>query len=391
MVMKKWMLPLWVVVAALGATAGFWVGLHKAPQQETASEGTLSAVPDAPKTDSFTLKLFQMELADSRKANTTVAPYAMAELLHTLAPLLGGESQEEWKRIGLPDMGEPPLRAPALTVLRALDKRVATLPGAPSCLPLPMAEDLPLALSLFNRTLAEDLGYPNAIVASTTMVPAHTKLLLGATTHLKAEWTIPFNAGHTQTADFYNANGAMPHHQQMHNRGQFQTAEAADGSWKAVKIPLNNGGDKDSATLSLTLIMPHTNARELATSLTPEFLNLVRKELANSRPKDCEIKMPRISFTPPSADVRQLFRQLGLKSIYDTETADFSPLTPDKITMGAAVFAFSLELTENDKTPHVPQPEGAETGIVFDHPFIWFISEEESNYPFYFMGMVENL
>ena len=168
-------------------------------------------------------------------------------------------------------------------------------------------------------------------------------------------------------------------------------AEAADNSWKAVAIPFR----KDTASgspLVYIAILPAGNAREFALQLTPELLTTIRRELAQANPQDTLVELPRQELQILPYDMRDTLRRMGLRALFDPATADFSPLTTEKIQLGAALFSAAVSLTESGTSTQADSSlEYAERVFSLARPYIWMISDLETDVPPEFIALIEEL
>ena len=177
----------------------------------------------------------------------------------------------------------------------------------------------------------------------------------------------------------------------MRSRGQFRTAQAEDGSWKAIALPFR----KDTATGSPLVyigILPADSARTFATELSPELVTSIRKALAESEAQDTLVEMPRQELQILPYDMRDTLRRLGLKALFDPATADFSPITTEKIQLGAALFSATVYLGESREAPRPDESLNYAANVIsFSRPYIWMVADLETSTPIEFIGLVEEL
>ena len=87
-----------------------------------------------------------------------------------------------------------------------------------------------------------------------------------------------------------------------------------------------------------------------------------------------------------------MWSRLGLKALFDTETADFSQLTPERVHLSALVRTLEVSLIESpgQSTPD-ENLDSAASCISFDRPFIWLLADLQTGTPVEFMGLVEEM
>lgn len=383
---------MWALVAILGLAAGVLVSHYNNHQQQ----------PDAPtprgqeqdtelKTDAFSLRLFQHALAGSEARNVLVAPHTLARVLTALQELAGGKTLQELQGLQLCSGAEIRSCEPVSAALLGMDYNLPRQEMAGLVMALPFSEDVPMALSLFNGMLASATGRPDAQLVSSNMVTNRTRLLAGCTIHFKANWEIPFHQADTRTADFDNASGGMPHFRQMRSRGLYRCTSAADGSWKAVALPMKaeNGSP---IPLYFIAILPAGHARDFAAALTTEQLTEIRRSLASASIQDTLVELPRQELQIQPFDMRDSLRRMGLKALFDSETADFSRLTPEKIHLAALVHAVDVSLTESPgRTIPDTELDYAPHCLSFNRPFVWLVADLATSTPVEFMGLVQEM
>jgi hypothetical protein len=183
----------------------------------------------------------------------------------------------------------------------------------------------------------------------------------------------------------------MPTIHQMRTRGLYRTAQAKDGSWKAVALPFRKDRDSGSSLVYIG-ILPTGSARDFAAQLTPEQVTAIRKALADATPQDTLVEQPRQELQILPYDMRDTLRRMGLKALFDPETADFSPITSETIQLSAALFSASGYLGESKEQPKADAAlDYAGQVIAFTRPYIWLIADLETSTPIEFFGLVEEL
>lgn len=368
-----------------GGVGGFYLRNKDESQQTEQVEKNVEL-----KTDAFSVRLFQQNLAE-KPGNVLVAPKNLSRGLLALQDIAGGKTLEELQTLGLESESQLRSAEPVCAALLGMDYNLKRGEKASSAMPLPFSDNVPMALSLFNGMMLPATGNSGTQMVDSLMVSSRTRLLAACATQCRKEWSIAFYAANTRMADFDNASGGMPPFAQMRARGLFRTAQAADGSWKAVALPFK-AENEQTIPLVYIGILPAGNAREFGRSLTAEKLTEIRKALADATPEDTLVELPRLELQVLPYDMRDTLRRMGLKALFDTEAADFSALTPDKIHLGAFVHALSVSLIEN---PGKKQPDTeldyAAKCMSFSRPYIWLITDLATGTPIDFMGLIEEM
>lgn len=381
---------IWPLLAALGLVGG-WLGEPYLRSIKKEPDATPEIAASQADTDSFSIRLFAQALNEKKQGNVLAAPHIVSDALSVLQQVAAGKTLEELQALQL--RAPMPSRAtePTCAVLLAMDFNLPRKGAAQHVMPLPFSEDVPLALSLFNGWIANATQRDNTQLANSSIVSNRTKLLAGCSITLHKEWELPFNVANSRTADFDSASGGMPHFHQMRSRGLYRIASAEDGSWKAVALPFK----KDSLTgvpLVYIGILPAGSARDFAEKLTAEKLTTIRRMLANSEPKDILVEIPRLEQQVLPYDMRDTLRRMQLKALFDSQSADFSPLTSEKIHLDGFLFSSCATLIESANTAEADNSlELAGDRISFNRPFIWLVADLETGTPIEFIGLVEEM
>lgn len=387
--MKKVQTFLLPALVVLGLLAGGLTGYFKQTDKETKEPAKVPTMQEKLQTDEFSLRLFQQVLQE-QKGNIMVAPHTVSEALLALQSIAAGKTQEELETLQLTQAKVKREPEPFRNIILTVDINVPRTKGEHAVLPLHYSENLPDALSFFNRILAQGAPDSNAQFATSDMVSTRTKLLLGGAIYCNLSNYLPFHAEHSRMDDFDSATGAMPRYLQMRSRGLYNTAKAEDVSWQAVAFPLYQ---QSKTPLVLICIRPEGSARQFAESLTPELLTRIREALATATPEDTLVELPRLELQVRPYDMRYTLRRLGLTSLFDSSTADFSRLTHDKIHLNAMVHASGITIAENKQKTATPvsELEQAKNIISFSRPFIWIVADLSTNTPLEYIGLVEEM
>lgn len=383
---KKIIMPCLVALGLLTGVLGQRYLRPQTQQEEAVANSTASELSS----DAFSLRFFQHGLKEKETGNVLVAPHCITNALLSLQDIAAGRTREELQALQLKESRVLRATEPLSTALLGVDLNLPRKEGRFPAMPLPFSENVPMALSLFNGSIGAAMGKGEFQLVDSKMVTERTKLLAAATASFSAEWETPFNSANSRTADFDSASGGMPHFRQMRSRGQFRSAKAEDGSWKAVAIPFKSKAAGEP--LVCIGILPAGSARDFAANLTPEMLTGIRKSLAEASPQDMLVELPLLELQIFPYDMRDSLRRLGLKALFDIETADFSPLTPEKIHLGAFIHSVSLSLVESkDSAKADDSLDYAPEYISFNRPYIWLIADLATDTPIDFIGLTEEM
>lgn len=394
--MKKEHIFFAAAVSCLGLLAGLYYPQikeeflqQKVVQQDVA---TLLSVPEEGVHGSkLGVKLFR-DAIEQQEANENafLAPFLTYAIIETLADLSEGDThqlltkqtealQEEYVPLSMPNWG----------IIPASDYSLPMPEHGLLTLRLPFKTDKPQAQSHFNVLLANEVQIADLRLINSENTSEFTRFIVGGVCHFQPQWQIDFAANNTVRADFYNNNGAIRRINMMRARGMLRTAKADDESWEAVALfikPTQQG----NLPIAFIGILPKNNAQKFAQGLTLDMLCDIRKRLAEAKPQDCCISIPRIISKSPIISLNKTMDKWGLGCLFDAKKANFAPVTPQKIALDSIFVQYSLNLVEN--TQQAPSIAGdTARSLIFDKPFIWMIGDLTTNHPPFYMGFLQNL
>ncbi len=209
-------------------------------------------------------------------------------------------------------------------------------------------------------------------------VDSGTRLVLTNAIYFKALWQIQFNKNLTEPADFRVKENKTIKVQMMHlQNAEFPYAETED--FQLLKIPYGCNN------LSILIILPRTLNEEMVRKIDYEKIMEIQKNLSKQK---IDISIPKVKIEQ-TYDLINPLRNLGIKTAFDPFAADFSKITGSRdLYISKAVQKSFIEINEEGTeaaaaTGIVMNITAARPGVkkvfVADHPFIFFIIEEESN------------
>ena len=359
-----------------------WIRLHPEAETQEQQQGVV--------TDAFSLQLFHAML-DTGVENPTIAPLPLTDLLLHLREISAEDTRRELEQLQLSEGADPQNTPLPYGCLVAVDR---DLPAGPLRTPLvtrlPLKESVPQSLSMFNGMLCRASNDPDGQVVDSTVLNASTQMLAACAANFSPEWEHPFQPGDTlREADFYNADGGLPHVDLMRCRAPLRSASAEDGSWEAVAVPFK--GVQNGTPVVFIAILPKDNAREFAKALTPAGLTEIRTALAAAALQDTTLEMPAVNVNTPTRDIAGLMKLMGVNAVFDAGKADFSPISPQKIKVDALLDKERIILTDGgSRTAPDANVDYGEKRISLNKPFVWVVCDLSSPMPPHFIGLMEN-
>ncbi|MGN0836914.1 MAG: serpin family protein [Akkermansia sp.] len=369
----------YLLCCAVGLAIGLAVSALRREAPDAAQAGVYAVPEGGVPVDSFSLRLFREALAEQKGSPLTlVAPASVADGLSQLADLSGGSPRQQLEALSMPQQSLANTEPAILTADLDLPFRAE----APPLLRLPLRSQFPTALSMLNQLL------PGRIPIGTELISRETRFAVISPAPESPRWSIPFLSGNSVTREFENADGALPPCRLMRARGLFRCAEAADGQWKAIALPLDNGARQGEQ--ALVLILPRSEARRFAEELTPEQLGSIRTALLQAAPRDICVELPRLTIVLPPSSLTPVLNAMGITHIFDIRHAQFDKLVTEPLALNNFVQRRELSFIENREAPG-NAPDAAPECISLNRPFLWFQGDWNSAAPPLHMGLLENL
>lgn len=212
-----------------------------------------------------------------------------------------------------------------------------------------------------------------------------TRLVITNAVYFKGAWQHQFDAQFTNRQSFTKLDGSQTETDMMHTA--FNGSGFVSESYQAVRLPYEQSG------FSMALIMPKGDFKAFENSLSEDVLDDVLKALSNQAM--INLSMPKFK-TESSFGLADTLKQLGMKSAFDKDSADFSGITGNKdLYISGVVHKAFIDVNEEGteaaaataammNTTSLPA-ESYE--LVFDHPFIYVIYDQMTG-TIVFMGRV---
>ena len=218
----------------------------------------------------------------------------------------------------------------------------------------------------------------------------NTLLLLATTLYFKDAWSNDFSAGETAKDDFTLADGSTVTADFMH-KVQNQYVLRGDG-WTAATLAFQGGA-------GMTFLLPDEGTDPAALLGDEAALSaLLKRTSADSEEAEVHWSVPKLDV---SADLclNETLQALGLSDLFDSQTADFSPLTDEAAYVGLVQHA--ARVTTDEEGCEAAAFTVIKAEAASDEPAPLPIVEMNLNRPFLFaitgvdglplfLGLVEN-
>jgi len=206
-----------------------------------------------------------------------------------------------------------------------------------------------------------------------------TRLVLTNAVYFKAAWAKQFIEAQTTSEKFYTLDGATKPVEMMHLESNFSYYQSEQAT--AIELPYAGG------KFSMVALMPKEGTfSAYQTDLSIETLNEV---IAKFNRGKVNLSFPKFKIES-TLGLTQTLQNLGIKDAFDPNLADFSEMAKEKGLVITDVLQKAM-IDVNEKGTEAAAATAVIVGvtsaplqedptvITFDHPFIFFIRDLETN------------
>ena len=198
-----------------------------------------------------------------------------------------------------------------------------------------------------------------------------------------AKWEEKYEKSEIKNKDFHNYDGTTTNTEFLCRQEKSLYSDGYVGFYKEYK-----GGD-----YCFTAIMPDdgSDIYEFLSTLDGQKLQSIWDSRTNGK---CDVKIPEFSFDG-EADLKTILQSKGVTDIFDPE-ADLSKISDEPIYISAFKQKTRIEFDRNGtKAAAITFFEGAKNAmppeeVVFDHPFIFTITDTSNGMPL-FIGITADI
>lgn len=215
----------------------------------------------------------------------------------------------------------------------------------------------------------------------------YTRLVIVNAIYFKGNWAQQFNKSDTQNATFFISQSRNVSVRMMHLSKSENASYYSDNELKALEM------DYQGDNLSMLILLPNTNhsLSEVESGLSSTKISGIRTQLV---PRPVQVWLPRFTMTM-SKEMSDLLKELGMKSAFDPDNADFSGINSTEGLYISDVFHKAF-INVNEIGTEAAAATAVVVGITSieiipefraDHPFLFFIIDRHTG-SILFMGRV---
>lgn len=216
---------------------------------------------------------------------------------------------------------------------------------------------------------------------------SYMRLVIVDAIYFKGNWAQQFNKNDTQNAPFFISQSKNVSVPLMHISKSENASYYSDNELKALEM------DYQGDNLSMLILLPNPNhsLSEVEAGLSSAAVSDIRAQLVH---QSVQVWLPRFSMTK-SKEMSDLLKELGMKSAFDPNAADFSGINSTEGLYISDVFhkAF-INVNETGTEAAAATAVGIRATAMeippefrADHPFLFFIMDKHTG-TILFMGRV---
>jgi len=253
--------------------------------------------------------------------------------------------------------------------------------------PLDFAD--PHSVDIINNWASEKTHGRITHIADGMIDPAYGRLFLANAVYFKGKWSDPFDPGNTYDRAFYLRDGSQKIVPMMPRSKTFRYRRGT--GYQAVRLPY------EGENLAMYVFLPDTNSspEKLLSIMSGDVWRRITKPGFSDEEGD--LALPRFK-TEYSVGLVQPLQELGMKTPFDPDNANFSDISSEQLYISAVVQKTFVEVKEEGTEAAavtgitmeaasiaVPPPKRFE--MIVDHPFLFLIEDNQTG-TILFMGLI---
>ena len=373
-----------------------------ATEQKTRVSYAAARQENVKSTDSFAVQMFST-LAATQEGNVVFSPASAEAVLHLLKQGARGATATELNALPMGKQGVKssinPIEANALFIAESLQLNPAI--KTDDIIRAPFETNSAKAAELINSWASRNTkGLITNIVSRENLSP-RTRLIAANAIYLKAKWSRPFEKDNTwSNYTFTKANGKKAEVDMMMQTSDLRYAEGDD--WQAVALAYKAENKTPGAVPTYFVgVLPKHDARAFATVLTPKKYQEIRQALTDTYAQETIVGLPRFDISSGIFSLKDTLKACGVARIFSPD-ADFRGFAAQENIMLSDVLQNCRAKIDEEGTEAAavtvaiaidsccaPEERPKPKKIIFNRPFIWFITDLNTPAAPYFMGLFE--
>jgi serpin B len=220
--------------------------------------------------------------------------------------------------------------------------------------------------------------------------PEDGRLFLANAVYFKDKWENPFEPSVTRNRPFYLHNGTKEIVQMMSRSYVFSYRHGT--GYQALRLPYE--GDN----LAMYVFLPDANSslEKLLSIMNGDTWRRITKPGFADEEGDLQLPKFKLDYT---VDLTKPLPELGMKTAFDADKANFSGISPEPLYISGAVQKTFVEVKEDgteaaavtglqaEVSAALPMPPPKHFEMIVDHPFLFLIEDNQTG-TILFMGVI---
>ena len=224
-------------------------------------------------------------------------------------------------------------------------------------------------------------------------IDALTKLILINAIYFKAGWKYPFDPANTFDIPFTLINGTeVTHEKGMEGEFNLRYGKSTKLNAEILELPYTN------PDLNMYIMLPENNDLESLNALATTFdIDDILKNLNYSPDESVIVNIPAFQSTF-QADMNGIIQELGAKSMFDVQNANFSLISDEELFVGQVLHKANIIVDEKGSEAAAVTgislgvrgyPDADDQYFYVDRPFIYLIYDTKNKMPLFIGRMLD--
>jgi serpin B len=248
----------------------------------------------------------------------------------------------------------------------------------------------PNSVNLINNWAGEKTHGRITRIADGMIDPVYGRLFLANAVYFKGKWSDPFDPGNTQDRPFYLRNGSQKNVPMMFQSKTFTYRKGS--GYQAVRLPY------EGENLAMYVFLPDTNSspEKLLSIMNGDVWRRITRPGFADEDGDLELPKFKIEY---SVELAQQLQELGMKTPFDMDKANFSGISSEQLYISAALQKTFVEVKEEgteaaavtgiavNEASGIPMPPPKRFEMIVNRPFLFLIEDNQTG-TILFMGLI---
>ncbi len=369
--------------------------------QKLSDEPEIEMPKGGVKGNALALHCFKLQLQNEAKKNIVFSPLATGMLLNQWSEITSniqsGLIQKLLEKNGLTRLNTGMSNSLSGIVMPIVDSELALIDSAATreLAVVPFTTNRVQAVMTINNWVDVNTEETIKVALPTASLTPHTQLISLSALSAPYQWLHPMHRDENKAITFYDEESSSSYYVNT-IRMNAPLRYLNESDFLAVALFFKTENLKAPRTCLLIIMPKYEKLRSFAQELELDRLNAIRQLLATTDAIRTELRMPSFQVHPMLESQKELFTQLGLGALFDTEHG-FGNLSTRACKMQDVwqIYNFqaiaSKKSTSSDSEYSDHEEYVSAFALSINRPFIWMLTDLTTDAAPQLMGVVEKL